>query len=214
MLSIKRKSKEQCESSQAIKTRKTNLEEVVIEPEDFPEMPAGVIIKRRNNYEINCKISKEAFSYSGHKIQITTGVTDKEKELGIVANCKFCNRNLVYQGPSKGGTSNLIRHLKNSHAQDLEKIQALVAKDIKGEQTVMKSWITGQTGKTYNSNDPIQRKFTKSLLFCIAKDKLPFNVVNGTGFKNMIHTLDPGLHIPSRTTIQRNFKKECEKKAS
>ncbi|CAG7830350.1 unnamed protein product, partial [Allacma fusca] len=77
--------------------------------------------------------------------------------------------------------------------------------------TAMTSWLalSPQTQK-YNSADPKQRRFNKSLQYCIAKDKLPLNLVNGKGFQHLVHAMDAKLVIPSRSTIQRRLKKDFE----
>ena len=43
----------------------------------------------------------------------------------------------------------------------------------------------------------------KELTYCIAKDYLPINTVEGAGFKKMIATFDPRYNIPSCNHFSR-----------
>lgn len=58
---------------------------------------------------------------------------------------------------------------------------------------------------TYKKDDPKQKKFDKMLLKFMVKDTMPFSVTDNTGFKNLVHTLDPKINIQSRRTIVRNL---------
>ncbi|CAG7721576.1 unnamed protein product, partial [Allacma fusca] len=62
----------------------------------------------------------------------------------------------------------------------------------------------------YSSLEPIQKRFNQALQYCICKDKLPMNLVNGVGFQNLVHTMDPKIDIPSRSTVHRRLKKDFD----
>lgn len=55
----------------------------------------------------------------------------------------------------------------------------------------------------YARSDPRQKRFEKDLLHFVIKDTTPFSLVEGVGFRNLIHGLDKRLIIPRRFTIER-----------
>ncbi|CAG7826673.1 unnamed protein product, partial [Allacma fusca] len=174
---------------------------------------SGIRVTFIKDYKIKCRQSKEAFDYSGHKFSVNNGEVNYNAEVGILATCKFCNRNYTYQNPSMGGTSNLIRHLKKCHGMEYDSIQKNIGSEVVPQNAIMSSWLGSSMHKNmYCLSDPTQKRFNASLQYCIARDKLPLNIVNGEGFKKLIRTLDARIDIPSRSTVERRLRKDFETK--
>jgi len=64
--------------------------------------------------------------------------------------------------------------------------------------------------RCYDKADSHQKKFEKALLNFVIQDSAPLNTCERIGFKNLIHTLDPKLHIPQRRTVVRMLEKRYE----
>ena len=59
--------------------------------------------------------------------------------------------------------------------------------------------------KKYGAKDPRQvtLTLTKTLVMFVARDLLPLSIVDGQGFQELVHSLDPKYQIPSRKHLSR-----------
>lgn len=57
----------------------------------------------------------------------------------------------------------------------------------------------------YPRNHEKQKTFETKVLEFIVLDSAPFSIVAGSGFKDMIKTLDEKISIPHRITISRQL---------
>ncbi len=62
-----------------------------------------------------------------------------------------------------------------------------------------------QPVKLYDVNHPRQISLGASLLKMISTDMLPISVVEGEGFKQFVHELEPKFSIPRRWTVRRKI---------
>ncbi|CAG7831865.1 unnamed protein product [Allacma fusca] len=170
---------------------------------------ADQVLIRAEDYQIPVKAIREAFQYIGHKYDTITGIPKMNEPTSIQAKCLICDKIYPYQSPSCGGVSNLMRHLKKYHPGKSEELQIKQAASKEKSKALLQSWVNSKEVK-YQPTDVQQSRFNKSLMYCIAKDKLPMSLGNSKGFQNVRTTLDPKIVIPSRSTIQRRFKKEHE----
>uniref|UniRef100_A0A673J6Y6 BED-type domain-containing protein n=1 Tax=Sinocyclocheilus rhinocerous TaxID=307959 RepID=A0A673J6Y6_9TELE len=88
--------------------------------------------------------------------------------------CRMCEVKIKYFG----NTTNMRNHLQRCHA------------DVNAEGPVVAANQTTLPQKA--------RKITKSIAVYIASDLRPYSVVEGRGFRAMMHTMDPRYKIPSR----------------
>jgi len=106
-------------------------------------------------------------------------------------------------------TSNLLLHLKTNHPNLFQEANQAM-KSSKGPQNKTTSVVVGQP----TIQETIERaqkyewkgkewKFSGSIAYCIAKDCLPINVVEGAGFKKMINTFDSRYEIPGHNHFSR-----------
>ena len=114
------------------------------------------------------------------------------------AVCRICQRQVLAK---YGNTSNLLSHLKNNHSMVYkEAIDAMNAKDNStgrrvrstvppvGQPTLQETIARSQQ---YDRKEKKWKELTVSITYCIAKDCLSINTVEGAGFKKMIATFDP-----------------------
>uniref|UniRef100_A0A671PSY3 BED-type domain-containing protein n=1 Tax=Sinocyclocheilus anshuiensis TaxID=1608454 RepID=A0A671PSY3_9TELE len=99
--------------------------------------------------------------------------------------CRMCEVKIKYFG----NTTNMRNHLQRCHA-DVNAEGPVVAAN---QATLPASILT-----TLLANSQRARKITKSIAEYIASDLHPYSVVEGRGFRAMMHTMDPRYKIPSR----------------
>ena len=115
--------------------------------------------------------------------------------------CKLCPAMLSYCG----GTTTMNNHLERKHPSAFKsspggsgntKMIGSLPK-----QVDMRKFMTGGAHKTTKQR---YQKITEKLAQMCALDFRPISIVNGPGFKEFVHALDPSYEIPSHTTV-RNF---------
>lgn len=107
-------------------------------------------------------------------------------------NCKIngCKEVLAYHG----GTSSMQYHLKALHNEEY-----LKCKGQKEEST--QSTLTSPNFKFQPLSKEKTRQITMAVSRFIAFDMRPINVIEGQGFIELIHTLEPRYEFPCRTTF-------------
>ena len=106
-------------------------------------------------------------------------------------------------------TSNLLLHLKTNHPNLFQEANQAM-KSSKGPQNKTTSVVVGQP-TIQETIEHAQKyewkgkkwKFSGLIAYCIAKDCLPINVVEGAGSKKMINTFDSRYEIPGRNHFSR-----------
>ncbi|KAL0150995.1 hypothetical protein M9458_053722 [Cirrhinus mrigala] len=119
------------------------------------------------------------------------GFKAKEGNQGIDktnAICKHCQASIRYTG----NTTNLRSHLQRHHADKLASPQSKKTRD--PTQTTLDN-----TTSKLPSNSVRAQKITESVVHYICKGLCPYSVVENTGFRFMINTLDPRYMIPTRS---------------
>lgn len=121
---------------------------------------------------------------------------DEEKDTAI---CRLCHKSILARG---GNTSNLTSHLRNHHPKEYAAVtEAKESK--KKKQTPEKSrQVTLPTAiertQPYPSGSKRAQEITNALSQFIAKEMMPFNVVERPGFQKLVNKLDGRYTIPSR----------------
>ena len=120
------------------------------------------------------------------------------------AICQTCRRRVLAK---YGNTLNLMSHLKINHP----KLYEDAMKTAKTSRSKSVSVSVGQSTieETIERTQKYERKgkrwkeLTDSITYCIAKDCLPINIVEGAGFKRMINAFDSRYEVPSRNHFSR-----------
>lgn len=105
-----------------------------------------------------------------------------------VAVCRQCKYDLKYFG----NTTNLSNHLRRRHAINAE----IPAAASTSGSDLRSTNLFGLTSLPENSHRA--KTITASIARFICKDMWPYCVVENTGFREMINTLEPRYKIPSR----------------
>ncbi|XP_060085252.1 E3 SUMO-protein ligase ZBED1-like [Ylistrum balloti] len=135
------------------------------------------------------------------------GFRQEDKDGKVVTEfttCRHCDMNVSYKC---GNTTNMATHLKRHHKDIYESLSHELSR--KKEKTTTQessntSCTTGQLRlqdvlhKRMTFSSPRAVAITKSIGQFIAVDMRPFSVVETSGFKHMINTLEPKYSIPSR----------------
>ena len=130
--------------------------------------------------------------------------------------CQLCNVSLGYFG----GTTSMRNHLTYKHpsiklsdsksatkpqssgsnttAGSFRQASALV-----GRQVSLKDLKWNRPPMTTTRSDQI----TQSLALMCALDARPLSIVEGAGFKNFVHIINPDYKLPGRTTIRKHLHK-------
>ena len=110
-----------------------------------------------------------------------------------------------------GNTSNLLSHLKTHHP-------GVYQEAMKSGKTPRSKTTTSATllpvaqstiqesverAQKYERKGKKWKELTDSITYCIAKDCLPINIVEGAGCKKMINTFDSRYEIPGRNHFSR-----------
>ncbi|XP_055051262.1 E3 SUMO-protein ligase ZBED1-like [Misgurnus anguillicaudatus] len=110
------------------------------------------------------------------------------------AVCKLC-KTVV---PAKSGnTTNLMYHLSRAHPLEHSRIQPTtsVAATPHKQQTTMERY---SASVPYDKETKRYKDITEAVAYHIAKDMLPFSTVEKSGYKKLIHVLDPRYVLPGR----------------
>ena len=138
--------------------------------------------------------------------------------------CRECGRTVATKGSN---TSNLLSHLRNSHATIYSRIKG----NIGGEAAAKCSQPSGSGGlqqtlagsfvkvTPYARNSKKWEKLTDADTFCLAKDVMPIYSVEKPGFQQLLKEFDPQYVLPSRkyfsnTAIPTLYAKTREKVVS
>lgn len=130
-------------------------------------------------------LKADVWTYFGFKANENSQGMDKTSAI-----CKYCNAAVRYSG----NTTNLRAHLQRHHADKLAALQSQQKADPK--QTTLDN-----TTYKLPSNSPRALKITDSVVSFISLDLRPYCVVENTGFRNMVNTLEPRYVIPTRRYI-------------
>jgi len=57
----------------------------------------------------------------------------------------------------------------------------------------------------YDSTSPRKKELDTALMWMVASDFQPYNIVENKGFKEFIYTLDPRYTLPSKHTLKYNY---------
>ncbi|XP_037543305.1 E3 SUMO-protein ligase ZBED1-like [Nematolebias whitei] len=115
------------------------------------------------------------------------------------AICKLCRAPLKYTG----STTNLDQHATRKHREEYGEL--LKPHNNEQEQAAATQRATGNVitkfyGQLGDSSSRA-KDITASITRFIAKGLWPYNIVEGEGFQDLIHTLEPRYKIPSRQHI-------------
>ena len=118
-------------------------------------------------------------------------IVDKTK-----AVCKLCNMEMAYHST----TSNLKLHLEKVHPTEYKQVC---------DESETEGPLSKQPKLTafYSPNVALpagkQEAITKKLTAFICKDMRPISTVDGEGFREFIHEVNPRYHVPSRVDHRR-----------
>ncbi len=147
------------------------------------------LIPKKNN---SGSIVWQWFGYKGEDIEQTTVI------------CKVCHKSVATKG---GSTTNLFHHLR-SHPLENEECLKLrtsefqagaILKKVPKQPTLTQLCLASSFSRTtaYDRNSQKQKEITSAVTYHIAKDMAPESVVEKSGFKKLINTLDPRHNLPS-----------------
>ena len=105
--------------------------------------------------------------------------------------CTLCRNSLAYHG----GTSSMRNHLKLVHKKSADGNDGLPT----SRQQSLTEFRRSSTVLGHGKYELI----TKSLAMMCAVDLRPQNIVNGKGFINYSHMLNPAYKVPSASTVQK-----------
>ena len=133
------------------------------------------------------------------------------------SQCKYCNK-LFSCHTRKHGTSAVLLHLMNTCKKNPgrfdkdDKLQSKLSFEVKreGQMAVGEESVGNLVITKYNAT-----KIREAIAKMITKDELPFRFVEGEGFQEFMHTVEPRFLIPSRYIVMKDcaklFKFEKEK---
>ena len=135
-------------------------------------------------------------------------VADRRKRRTVT--CKRCKKKLKYTG----GTSNLHFHLREHHRSEYEgAVQAsteempqcstkwVVSTPVTPQITIQDSLAKAMP---LPHNSERYKKLTKAVWYFICKDQQPFDTINDSGFRHMLHVFESRYTPPDRKTIALN----------
>ena len=126
--------------------------------------------------------------------------------------CQLCNVSLGYFG----GTTSMRNHLTYKHPSIKlsESKSSTSGSDAPGGTFRQASALVGRQVSLKDmkwSRPPMgtarSDQITQSLALMCALDARPLSIVEGAGFKNFIHTINPDYKLPGRTTIRKHLHK-------
>ena len=112
---------------------------------------------------------------------------------GNRVKCKLCGSYFSYKNKN---TSHFLRHLKKAHKKQHDDEKA--AQD--ANQPKIGAALKSQ--EIYPPKHPTRIHYNNRLVFHLAKDLQPANVVERPGFKVLIAGFDPRYTLPCRKTIR------------
>lgn len=105
-----------------------------------------------------------------------------------IVHCKHCDATYKYNT----ATTQMMYHLNKVHP-------SLVGGGASCSQPIIKSALA----RTRSCDAQRAEKITQGICKFIEMDILPLSIVEGNGFRDLIHLLEPAYQIPSRRTITR-----------
>ena len=122
--------------------------------------------------------------------------TDKDSII-----CRICRKSILARG---GNTSNLSSHLRNHHPKEYAAVTK--AKESKKKLPTERFYKTKQATllatierkQPYPTSSKRAQEITNALSQFIAKEMMPFNIVERPGFQRLLQKLDDRYEIPSR----------------
>ena len=108
------------------------------------------------------------------------------------AKCNLCHSEVSYSGGSTGTMSNHLKHVHKSLNIDAASTQSKLSQ----------SRITDfKKAPAVNMPKPKWQKITEKLAQMCARDLRPLSIVDGGGFKDFCHELNPSYEVPCKTTV-------------
>jgi hypothetical protein len=122
------------------------------------------------------------------------------------SQCKYCKK-LFSCHTRKSGTSAMLVHLRNTckkypgRFDKDDKSQSKLSFEVKreGQMVVGEGSIGNLVIMKYNAT-----KIREVIAKMITKDEFPFRFVEGEGFQEFMHTVEPRFLIPSCYTVMKN----------
>ncbi|XP_028754428.1 zinc finger BED domain-containing protein RICESLEEPER 2-like [Neltuma alba] len=108
------------------------------------------------------------------------------------AKCKYCPTTIACH-PTTHGTSGLVKHL-----------QRCLRNPHKANKLKQCMFSTGAGGKSLTHHVFSQDLCRRALVKFLILEELPFQTMEGEGFKELLRTLEPRFQIPSRATVTRD----------
>ena len=118
------------------------------------------------------------------------------------AQCRLCDKKLAYHG----GTTNLRDHLLYVHPLKYSTKQQPV------RQAVMDNFLKKKACSSVRS-----KEITDKVVKMIITDMRPIRMVECAGFKDLMHTMEPGYIVPTRKSVKTmigRLHNECKEKLS
>lgn len=136
-----------------------------------------------NNITTPSQFKADVWKHFGFKV-INGSKNEFDKNNAV---CKLCLAAVKYCE----NTTNLRTHLARHHAEVLAQKQ--LPKRTEPNQTTLDNFLP--------STSPRAQRITELIVHFICKDLRPYCVVENTGFRWMLHTLEPRYKIPQRVHI-------------
>ncbi|XP_053506474.1 E3 SUMO-protein ligase ZBED1-like [Ictalurus furcatus] len=133
-------------------------------------------------------------------------------KLQVSVRCKMCRRAVP---TSSGNTSNLFHHLKQFHPIEYSESQKMrhhkglsqpvseisprptsPSPAVSKEKPMQQTWIAAFMPQDKQSKR--YKDITKAVTNFLAKDMMPFSMVENVGFRKMMSVIDPRYEIPGR----------------
>ena len=124
----------------------------------------------------------KAWKYFG--FQISEGKTVDEKKV----MCTLCDVKITY----RGNTTNLQQHLRIHHFKEYE---ALMGGSTSRQMTLEEATDASRT--IHKTSAKRCQEINRAVATFIARDMRPIAAIEGEGFKQLIHVLEPGYTLPS-----------------
>ncbi|CAG7723412.1 unnamed protein product, partial [Allacma fusca] len=157
------------------------------------------------------------FKYEGHL------KGSKNKRNTAQMTCRICSSDPNFE--NKSGTVqgtpffNFKRHIKVVHPGEYAKEDPEITGDahnklpkvnvgISNAETFFESvdWIKPNNKDTYSMTHPVQSRFVKDMVDCVAIDSVPLDLIERPTFIKMVRNLNKNIRLFSRRTIGRRLK--------
>ncbi|XP_044151342.1 E3 SUMO-protein ligase ZBED1-like [Bufo gargarizans] len=112
------------------------------------------------------------------------------------AVCKICHTKIKYLG----NTTNLRNHVSRFHPEMLKPTTTTTTKEMNPDQPRIDAMLQS----TLPPNSEKVKRITKAVAAFIAKDLRPYSVVENSGFRYLLKTIEPRYKIPSRSHFTEN----------